>query len=745
MTSDTRARTRSTVRRSARSRATEHNRVIPNRKRLDLQGLRALAVGLVMLNHAFGWPSGGFVGVDIFFVISGFLMTSVLYAEYERSGSISLLAFYRRRIRRLIPASAAVIVATIAVSFLLFTPSRAMNTLWDGVAALFFVVNWRFADQQTDYFMQGAATSPLQHYWSLSLEEQYYLVWPVTIVLIGLLVSRTRNRRLNAALIVVVITAALYGVSQYLTITTIATAYFITPARLWELSVGAIVALGMPLFERMGRGPRPAIMITALAGMVFAAAITPSEVGFPAPWAALAVLSTALFIAFPWRPRVTWLNPLDNPLLGYLGDISYSLYLWHFPAIILIVEAYRGVPGADSPMPETIALLATIVIAALSYRFIEEPVRRSRWLESKKKGAGGVPFSKFALGGLAAAMVIAVVLALTVDTNVRSTGGQADAGPRPTSTPNPSAGSGDGEEVLKNFSTSIRTAIAAKEWPAELVPSVDSVMGGYEHDKDAHACGIDPYPGVEACTWGSPEAPISVTLVGDSTSIAYTAMMRSLAESSDGQLKVTTFALYSCLFADVMRESPDPAAKRSCAERKELAIAEIAKLKPTYVFITNVLTDLKVEDGSELTAKLYQEGLERYLARIAPNTGKVVFLTNTPTEINFMKCYSPRVSPKECLSHTQPVWKSLGLAERKAAATVDGVWVDTRPVYCSGDTCPSFVDGIIVRFDYTHITDEYSIHIAPGMVALLDAAGVQLRQSSEAPAEPPADAPAETG
>lgn len=141
-------------------------------KRSDLQGLRALAVGMVMVNHAFDWPHGGFVGVDIFFVLSGFLMTTVLFKEYERSGRIGLLAFYRRRIRRLIPASAAVIVVTVAVSYLLFLPSRAMSTVWDGVASLFFFSNWRFAAQATDYFTQDAATSPLQHYWSLSLEEQ---------------------------------------------------------------------------------------------------------------------------------------------------------------------------------------------------------------------------------------------------------------------------------------------------------------------------------------------------------------------------------------------------------------------------------------------------------------------------------------------------------------------------------------------------------------------------------------------
>lgn len=723
MTSDTQPRTRAASGARGRTAAT------PTAKRTDLQGLRALAVGLVMLNHAFEWPSGGFVGVDIFFVISGFLMTTVLYKEFERTGSISLLAFYRRRIRRLIPAAATVIAVTIAVSFVLFTPSRAMNTVWDGLAALFFISNWRFAAQQTDYFMQGAATSPLQHYWSLSLEEQYYLVWPVTIILIGFLVARTRASRVNAALVTLVITVALYGVSQFLTSTNAATAYFITPARLWELSVGATVALCMPLFARVGARLRPPLMLASLGGMILAAAITPSGAGFPAPWAAVAVISTAVFIAFPWNPQRSWLNPLDNGLLNYLGDISYSLYLWHFPAIILIAEAFRGMPGENTIQPGVLALMVSVALAAFSYRFVEETVRHSRWLEPKKRRGSASKSGTFAIGAVALATVAAVAFSLVVDSIPRSTTSGPDAA---TSSPDASKAPSDGQSVLKAYSTSIRTALAANEWPAELKPSIDTVMGGYAHDEQTHACGSAPYPGVDACTWGSPDAPVSVVMVGDSTSIAYTPMIRSLVDASNGQLRATTFALYSCLFADVTRESPDPAAKRNCAGRNEMALAEIAKLKPTYLFVTNVLTDLKVEDGTDLTAKKYQEGLERYLARVAPDVGKVVMLTPSPNEVNLMKCYSPRVSPKQCVSHTQPTWKSLGHAERKAVATVDGVWIDTRPVFCSGDSCPPFSDGIIVRFDSTHITDEYSIHAAPGISALLEIAGIQLSPKQEA-------------
>lgn len=555
----------------------------------------------------------------------------------------------------------------------------------------------------------------------------------MTILAIGFVVARTRRGRVNAALITLGITAALYGVSHYLTATNVAAAYFITPARLWELSVGATIALCMPLFDRVGRRLRPAIALVSVAGMILAAAITPSGAGFPAPWAALAVLSTAAFIAFPWRPQRSRLNPLDNPALSYVGDISYSLYLWHFPAIILIGEAYRGIAEDGSPIPAAIALAASFVLASLSYRFVEEPVRQSRWLEPRKRRHTTRSYKPMILAATGVAAVLAVVFAVITDSGARYTGASADA-PESTATAGPSVANADDAAVLKKFKDSIRTAIAATEWPSELSPSIDTVLAGYEHDERVHACGVSPYPGVDACSWGSPDAPVSVVMVGDSTSIAYTPMMRSLAENSNGQLRVTTFAFYSCLFADVVRQSPDPNAKKACAERNELAIAEIAKLKPTYLFVTNVPSPLKVEDGSELTMPAYQAGLTRFLDRVGPNVGKTVFLTATPNEKNLMKCYSPRISPKQCTSGVQPSWRTVTGAEKTVAAAIGGVWVDTRPVYCSGDVCPPFADGIIIRFDSTHITDEYSVHIAPGIVALLDQSGIRLTKENSAEA-----------
>lgn len=742
---EARGRRRSSA--AGRSRSTEGSA-----KRLDLQGLRALAVGLVVLNHAFEWPSGGFIGVDIFFVLSGFLMTSVLHREYERSGRISFAAFYRRRIRRLIPASVVVILATVAGAWFLFSSGRFMSTVWDGIASFFFVANWRYAAQATDYFAQGALTSPLQHYWSLSLEEQYYVVWPLAILLIALLAARTRSPRIFAVATTSAITVGLFVLAIVLTSSDSATAYFITPARLWELSVGATVALCMPWFSKLPAAFRPYIALLAIAGMILAATVTPSGQGFPAPWAALAVLSTAVFIAFPWQSRRSWLNPLDNPVFCYIGDISYSLYLWHFPALILVTELSRDLPGYDTPIPALESIALSLVLAALSFRFIEEPVRRSSWLEPRKRRsrAGRTRlFRSLVVAAAGITAVAAVGAALVVDGMGRHP--VAETSPVPVSgtpTPRPTEGDGGigGDAALTALQTELTEALSLKEWP-ELTPSMDSVVADYRRDPATDACSNPAYPGVEKCTWGAADAPHSVVVVGDSTSVGYLPMLRALADSSNGQLKVTAFGLYGCPFVDFETENGGAAYNKACPGRKDLAIESVATMKPDAVFITNTYIPLKkATNGVAFSPAEYRDGLKPFLDRLAPNTGRIVFLSPPPAQKNVRECYTPRSAPKSCVTQIPGRWKAMGSEELALAQQYKGAWIDSRPLFCVGSSCPPFSAGMPVKFDDLHLTEEYSRHIMNGVVALLAQQGISLTgepvaTESPAPDQPTEDAP----
>jgi peptidoglycan/LPS O-acetylase OafA/YrhL len=286
---------------------------------LDIQGLRMVAVITVLANHLWGWPHGGFVGVDVFFVISGFLITGNLLRGAERTGNVSFKSFYWSRIRRIVPAATVVLIVTFVASTLVFLPFRAEQVGIDALVAFVFMSNWWFAANQTDYFAGGDAVSPVQHFWSLSVEEQFYFVWPALIFLIGLVVAKkawTHDRRMRLAGAVMGATvAASLGWALYETATAPTWAYFNTFSRVWELGAGALLATAVGALARIPLKARPwlswAGLSTITASVFF---IDEQSVGFPAPWAMLPVAGAAMVIAagVKGEPARQWL--LRNPV-----------------------------------------------------------------------------------------------------------------------------------------------------------------------------------------------------------------------------------------------------------------------------------------------------------------------------------------------------------------------------------------------------------------------------------------------
>jgi peptidoglycan/LPS O-acetylase OafA/YrhL len=212
-----------------------------SRFRGDIEGLRGVAVLLVVFGHLTGWPRGGFIGVDVFFVISGFLITGLLVSERERTGRISIRGFYARRARRLLPAGILVLALTDLAAAVLLLPSRAHETFVDSVWAFGFLANVHFAQLGTDYFSLTRAPSAVQHYWSLSVEEQFYLVWPCLILLTFGIAKRAGRRAL--VVVTAVVVAASLAWSVISTANSPASAYFSSPARAWELGAGALLVL----------------------------------------------------------------------------------------------------------------------------------------------------------------------------------------------------------------------------------------------------------------------------------------------------------------------------------------------------------------------------------------------------------------------------------------------------------------------------------------------------------------------
>ncbi len=388
--------------------------------RPDIQGLRALAVLLVIVAHSgFGTVSGGFVGVDVFFVISGFLITSLLMREAATTGRISLLGFYARRARRILPAAAVVAVATVVGAILFLPLVRAVEVIKDSIWAAAFAANIRFASVGTDYFAKGEPASPLQHYWSLSVEEQFYLVWP--LLLVGWIAWAARRkdglRSLTAPLLLVgVLSLVSFGWSLWATYESPTTAYFSTLTRAWELGVGS--ALGIWMSRGAGakvRAPRWLVEALGAAGLL---AILLACVGyspstpFPGYQALLPVLGTAALLyvggAPPVDQRVGAVSRLLSvPPARVVGDWSYSLYLWHWP-ILRIAEDHLGV--GRLPLGRLVLALALIFgLSALTYRYVEEPFRRGRLWARPRIGVALYPLS------LAMVLVVAVTGRVWID------------------------------------------------------------------------------------------------------------------------------------------------------------------------------------------------------------------------------------------------------------------------------------------------------------------------------------------
>ncbi len=359
--------------------------------RPDIQGLRALAVILVVLDHARIGPfHGGFIGVDVFFVISGFLITGLLLSEADRRGRVSLLDFYARRAKRILPAATLVLAATVVAGYFLLSGIQAIRLFKDTIWATFFAANIKFARDETDYFAQDDAIPPIQHYWSLAVEEQFYLVWPlIVLLLVALFRSRGRARR-AVVLAIAAISVASFAWAVYAVGDNPRGAYFSTPARAWELGLGAATAAAVLRLRRLPPGLLAAASWAGVAMIGFAALTFTGATRVPGAPAVLPVLGTALLLgggtaAAAWGPQ----RALAVLPMRWVGDRSYSFYLWHWPALIMVGVVWRTPVGWLG----LLVSLAALALSDLSYRFVENPFRDRAFFKPRLRGIALYPAS----------------------------------------------------------------------------------------------------------------------------------------------------------------------------------------------------------------------------------------------------------------------------------------------------------------------------------------------------------------
>ena len=358
--------------------------------RPDVQGLRAVAILLVVLFHAnipgFG---GGYVGVDVFFVISGFVITGVLLREQASTGSTSVLAFYARRARRIIPAATLVIIATVLAAYFFLGSVIGRSTAVDGQWASVFLANFHFSASATNYLASQRPPSPLQNFWSLAVEEQFYIVYPMAFILVAGLFTR-RSLRSRIGIVLGATAVVSYALSIAWTSTNASSAFFSPLTRAWELALGGLVAVSSDNLRRLPSSVAAGISWVGLGGIMTAAFVLNSASTYPGSLVAIPVIGAGLVIAGgAVQPRwgvecVLQLRPFQ-----LLGLVSYSLYLWHWPIIIIATQRQgtTSLPVGDN----VLLLLAALVVATGTYRLVENPIRHSGALVAQ-------PWASIAMG-----------------------------------------------------------------------------------------------------------------------------------------------------------------------------------------------------------------------------------------------------------------------------------------------------------------------------------------------------------
>jgi peptidoglycan/LPS O-acetylase OafA/YrhL len=711
--------------------------------RADIEGLRAVAVVLVVLDHL-DVPGfqGGFIGVDVFFVISGYLITSLLAAEYAKRaeahgghGSISIPSFYLRRARRILPAALTVILAVVVASRLLLNPLRDQQVQHDALWTLFFGANINCIGQATDYFAQFVAPSPFQHYWSLAVEEQFYLVWPALFLLVtrrnGLslfgVVVRWRPRLVFA---IGTLGIASLAWSIVATADEPASAYFSTFTRVWELALGALIGVSASHATQFRHSLAAFLSFGGAALLLIACALIDTSTPFPGSAALLPTLATALLIlagltAKPSLPnRALCLTPLR-----FLGRISYSVYLWHWP---LIVFAAALCPTASKELSTRFVIFVlTIVLSILSFYLVEQPgrgvslPRKDARLREQVNIADKTAWLAKRMGSVALGTCLLVALfvgALSV-LPVQSRGTEAAAatlaeqpsgtgGTEPSALPaTASARSGARyPEVLRAWQRKVRAGLAIQTLPKSLQPLQPHLVRY-----------VEPYcrklVGIVAgeCVVGGSRARHVAVLTGDShAGMFQVAVSRALGRRS---WRLHVFQRGHCGWAGSVGPRL-PVSPSECRVYQTQAARRIRTLRPDVLVLseTDVITPYRTK--SAISASLVS------FSKLAK---RVIVLGHTPTIPPFDLCLSGSDDISRCVGVLSASYRSDTVVEKTLATRVGATFVDTAAWFCArvGDRtlCPPVIEAAPVWRDGSHVTSDLEPKLIPLIRAIVRPAG----------------------
>ena len=715
-------------------------------KRADIEGLRAVAILAVVAYHC-GLPvPGGYVGVDVFFVISGYLITSLLWKELSGEGRLSFAGFYARRARRLLPSAVLVIVVTVLVSIVVTGPLMATAVAKDAVACALYVGNYRFAFQATNYLSSQGPVSPLQNYWSLGVEEQFYLLWPA-LLLVAFTVGRRlgggggggggrgrhrrgRHRRAAASARPGPVLVALAAVAVlsfwscvYWTHANQPWAFFSLPTRAWELALGGFLALAVREGRRLPTWAAALMGWAGLAAVGWSLFAFNAQTVFPGPAALVPVAGTGL--ALVAGTRAMRFGPsalLGTAPLRAIGTVSYTWYLWHWP--VLILAPY--VVGHALDLPQKVGLgVCSLLLAVVTTVLVEQPARRSAWLSAQRTRsllAGGA----ISLGAAAMAVVVVVEVPPPVGTGSAAVThlSAVHAGRTRSSSSAavpPAVAAADGLDAQVN--QQVYQSLANPDVPENLKPSLSDAASDLPAPEDNGCLNGYTDAAVHPCVYGDTGSATSIVLFGDSHALQWFPAIDNLANQQNDAVVVMTKA--TCPPIDISVYNPTLGRTYTeCDKWKKAELARMATLHPAVVILGfsreyGIPDDHVVVDGPA-----WLSGLSEMITTIESSTGaRVVLMGDDPyPQQSVPQCLSVNLSntPACSIPKHYPYYNPGGIGQEQAVASSAGAgYVDTDPWFCISTTCTVIVGNLLVYRDDNHITASYADWLTPAVGAQL--------------------------
>jgi peptidoglycan/LPS O-acetylase OafA/YrhL len=668
----------------------------------------------VVLYHAgVGVIRGGYVGVDVFFVISGFLITLHLFRELQKTGRISFSGFYGRRVIRLLPASTLVVVATVAAAWQWMSPSAAKAVTYDALTAVVYGINVRLSVQGTDYLAAARPPSPLQHFWSLAVEEQFYFVWPLLLVVASAAWLRTRRgrpSRASAATVLSLLAAGSFALCVWQTRVAEPWAYFGIQARAWELAAGALVALAADRLARLHPAVAGLLGFAGLAAVLASTVVFTDATPFPGAAAALPVLGAALVIAGGCAERGRGAGAVLGiaPLRG-IGKLSYSWYLWHWP-VLTMAPYVVGHPVAS--WVKTVLAVGSLLPAWLSMVLVENRVRFNPVFKRR-------PRKGLALGAMLSALTVgAAVIFMGLPAHVQGSGtakNTADA----VSAAQKLA---DAQRALLAL---VQSSAPLTSMPVNLVPDVGAASRNLPADTGCLAS-LDDTSTVAAMKlgcdrYGDRAATATMVLFGDSHTEQWFGAVDAVAKQRHLRLVVLTKS--GCTPADVLTIKINTRRVYSeCATWREKAFTLMASLKPVLVLMSTRTYETPPVDkngkpvpGAPDTT--WTKALLDSAQRVRQLGARTVIMQDTPDPagVDVPDCVAthPKAVQQCALQVTKAVYAGRRTAIAAAANAAGIVVVDPTDWFCTATVCPAIVGNALVYRDGSHVTDAYVKLLTP--------------------------------